>query len=93
MSAASFNLPAFNPTWPAGSSPTAGVDPARLESLVLYKDGHAHELSDAALGAGELLGGFYAPASRALKFFPRFLRDGVYRIIARNRYRWFWPAG
>jgi predicted DCC family thiol-disulfide oxidoreductase YuxK len=24
-----------------------------------------------------------------LRFMPRVLRDGTYRVIARNRYRWF----
>lgn len=69
--------------------PKAGVDPSKLESLVLYRDGKAHELSDAALGAGALLGGFWTPLAKAGKVFPRFLRDGVYKFIARNRYRWF----
>ncbi|OAV44095.1 thiol-disulfide oxidoreductase DCC family protein [Lewinella sp. 4G2] len=69
--------------------PEAGVDPTTLDSLVLYQDGRAYLYSDAALGAGRELGGLYGKLARAGGFFPRFLRDGVYKFIARNRYRWF----
>ena len=69
--------------------PRAGVDPSALESLVFYQQGKAYELSDAALGAGEILGGVWSPLSKVGKWFPRFLRDGVYMWVARNRYRWF----
>ena len=69
--------------------PLAGVDPAKLESLVLYKDGQALQLSDAALGTGALLGGVWTPLAKVGRVFPRFFRDGLYKVIARNRYRWF----
>ncbi len=69
--------------------PSLGVDPGRLESLVLYRDGVVHQLSDAALGAGRALGGFWGGLSRVGALVPRVLRDPVYRLIARNRYRWF----
>lgn len=69
--------------------PTAGVNPEELSSLVLYNDGKAHTHSAGALRTGELLGGIYAPLGKAGLLFPRFLRDGVYDFIARNRYRWF----
>ena len=69
--------------------PQAGVDPKELSSLVLLKDGKAYTKSDGALQTGALLGGWYRPLARLGQVFPRFLRDGVYDIIARNRYRWF----
>jgi len=63
------------------------VEP-EMDSVVLIMGGRAYTHSDAALtiakhldGAWSLLFGFIV--------FPRFLRDGVYRFIARNRYRWF----
>ena len=44
--------------------------------------------SDAALFAIASAGGIYA-AARALRIVPRFLRDAVYNLIARSRYRIF----
>ncbi|MBC6992734.1 thiol-disulfide oxidoreductase DCC family protein [Neolewinella lacunae] len=69
--------------------PAAGVDPTALSSLVLYDNGVAYTESDGALRATALLGGVYRPLARFLRFFPRVLRDAVYRLIAANRYRWF----
>lgn len=69
--------------------PPAGVNPTELSSLVLYQDGKAYTHSTGALRAYQLLGGVYGPLSTAGLLFPRFLRDGVYDFIARNRYRWF----
>ena len=65
-----------------------GLDPGALSSILLLEDGRLFRESDAALriarhlpGAWKLLGVF--------KAVPRPIRDGVYRFIARNRYRWF----
>lgn len=67
----------------------AGVDPAQLDSLVLYHNGRAYTHSEGALQAGQLLGGWYAPVAAVGRWFPGFVRDGIYGFIARNRYRWF----
>ncbi len=69
--------------------PPAGVNPSALSSLVLLQDGVAYTKSTGALHATRLLGGIWGPLARTLLVFPRFLRDGVYDFIARNRYRWF----
>lgn len=69
--------------------PTTGIDPEKLESLVLYQGGQAFLFSDAALGAARLMGGVYANLARVGYIFPRFIRDSVYKFIGRNRYRWF----
>ena len=45
--------------------------------------------SDAALRVGRELGGFWAVLAAIAKVLPRALRDLLYRIIARNRYRVF----
>ncbi|WP_118973031.1 thiol-disulfide oxidoreductase DCC family protein [Taibaiella koreensis] len=58
------------------------------ESLVLIEKGKAWQYSAAALRiAGKLNGGYrlFYP----LIFLPSWLRDPVYRWIARNRYRWW----
>jgi predicted DCC family thiol-disulfide oxidoreductase YuxK len=44
--------------------------------------------SDAVLAAIGDVGGLWWIASWA-RILPRFLRDGVYRFVARRRYRWF----
>ncbi len=69
--------------------PAAGVDPTALSSLVLLEDGVAYTQSAGALRATRHLGGIWHPVATTLAVFPRFLRDGVYDFIARNRYRWF----
>ena len=43
--------------------------------------------SDATIEALRLLGGLWGFAGRLLKLIPRFIRDYVYRLIARNRLR------
>lgn len=44
--------------------------------------------SDAILTAVSQLGGLWKLAS-ILRLIPKFIRDGIYNFIARNRYRWF----
>jgi predicted DCC family thiol-disulfide oxidoreductase YuxK len=67
-----------------GKAPPTG-DP---DSVVLIEDGRVYESSGAALRIARHL---RAPWGLlyALVIVPRFLRDAVYRFIARNRYRWF----
>ena len=59
-----------------------------FDSMILLQDGTIHQRSDAALriakelsGAWKLLYGFI--------ILPRFIRNGVYNFVARNRYKWF----
>jgi predicted DCC family thiol-disulfide oxidoreductase YuxK len=47
-----------------------------------------HTRSDAALRIVMRLGGAWKLAA-VLLLVPRFLRDGVYTWVARNRYQWF----
>ncbi|NVO32747.1 thiol-disulfide oxidoreductase DCC family protein [Hymenobacter lapidiphilus] len=63
--------------------------PSEPDSVVLLADGQAYTHSAAALGIVARLGGRWAGLARAGCWFPRPLRDAVYRLIARNRYRWF----
>lgn len=59
-----------------------------IDSLVLKVDDQWYTHSTAALRCAKHLG---FPWSMAVVFLivPRFIRDGVYRYIARNRYKWF----
>ncbi|MBM3427589.1 MAG: thiol-disulfide oxidoreductase DCC family protein [Bacteroidetes bacterium] len=59
-----------------------------LNTIVLLKGTTHFEKSDAVLEIVKNLSGAW-PLLYALKIVPRFLRDALYSIIARNRYRWF----
>ncbi len=65
-----------------------GLPEDHIDSLVLIDQGQAWQRSDAAL---RVAGYLRPPWSwlRALRVLPRPLRDGLYRWIARHRYRWF----
>lgn len=58
------------------------------ESFVLYKNGEILQKSDAALAVAKELKRPYSLAY-SLRFIPKNIRDDVYDLIARNRYRWF----
>ena len=68
--------------------PGLGADPAKLNSVVLVDNGVAYERSSAALRVARRL---KAPwrFMGAFLIVPSFLRDLVYEVIARNRYRMF----
>ena len=65
--------------------PEAGGSP---ESLVLVADGRTHARSGAALRIAVGLDGGW-PLLAVFLVIPAPLRDLAYRIVARNRYRWF----
>lgn len=61
---------------------------ADFDSFVYIRDGHIYERSAGALHVLKDLGGF----GRAMYVFiivPRPIRDFIYDLIAKNRYRWF----
>ncbi len=60
----------------------------RLESLVLVEGDTHYTESTAALRIARRLRGPW-PLLYGLIIVPRALRDSVYRLVARNRYRWF----
>jgi predicted DCC family thiol-disulfide oxidoreductase YuxK len=65
-----------------------GLPANQLYSVVLIKEGRSFQKSDAALEIARHLDGVW-PALYTFKIIPRFIRDGIYRIIANNRYTWF----
>jgi predicted DCC family thiol-disulfide oxidoreductase YuxK len=65
-----------------------GLDPDNVATFVFVKGGTAYVRSDAALEVAQHLRSPWRML-RVLRFVPRRLRDSVYDIIARNRYRWF----
>lgn len=64
------------------------IDKNLLHSIILVRDNQFFERSDAALEITKQLGGMW-PALYVFKILPRFLRDAIYNLIARNRYRLF----
>ncbi|MFM1869136.1 MAG: hypothetical protein RL591_2544 [Planctomycetota bacterium] len=58
------------------------------DSIIVIADNRALERSDAALAIAARLP-FPWPIFAVFRVVPRGLRDWVYGIVARNRYRWF----
>jgi predicted DCC family thiol-disulfide oxidoreductase YuxK len=58
------------------------------DSVMLYVDGKLLVRSDAALAISTYLKRPYAYGI-IFKYVPKILRDSVYNLIAKNRYRWF----
>jgi predicted DCC family thiol-disulfide oxidoreductase YuxK len=71
--------------------PPLASDPRQWSMLYLDERG-LHEQSDASLQVYRRLGG-WTWALSLLRFVPRWLRNPVYRVVARNRYRWFGRSG
>lgn len=65
-----------------------GLPQDSFNSFVLIEDGHYYTCSTGALRLARLLP-FPWPLLYAFIIIPRFLRDALYNLIARNRYRWF----
>ncbi|SOD11171.1 thiol-disulfide oxidoreductase DCC family protein [Pedobacter xixiisoli] len=57
-------------------------------SFVLLENGKVYEQSTAALKVARKLGGLW-PILYIFIVIPPFLRNAIYRFIARNRYKWF----
>jgi len=66
----------------------AGLDPDNPESLVVLTNGQFLRDSEAVLHIYRHLGAPWRFVG-LLRLVPQNLRDPVYRLIARNRYRWF----
>jgi predicted DCC family thiol-disulfide oxidoreductase YuxK len=64
-----------------------GIDPADPDTNAVIHGGNAYFKSDAALTVLSKLPGWRW--TRALFFVPRLLRNGVYNLVAQNRYRIF----
>ncbi|WP_315740469.1 MULTISPECIES: thiol-disulfide oxidoreductase DCC family protein [unclassified Bradyrhizobium] len=64
-----------------------GIDPQEPDTNAVVHGGKAHLKSDAALTVLSSLPGW--GWTRALRAIPKPLRDAVYSLVARNRYRIF----
>ena len=64
-----------------------GRPAADFDSVILVENGRFYEKSDAALRIARHLRGWRW--AWIFRFIPKFLRNLLYNLIARNRYRWF----
>jgi predicted DCC family thiol-disulfide oxidoreductase YuxK len=60
----------------------------KSDSFVIIENGKAHLKSNAALRLYNKLA-WYWKWTQMFWIFPKFIRDAVYNLIAKNRYRWF----
>ena len=82
-----FQFAALQSDFAAGLVNTYGVGQG-LDTIVLVESGKVYDRSTAALRIAKRLTGPW-PLLYAGIVIPKFLRDSIYRFIARNRYRWF----
>ena len=64
------------------------VESLEGNTIILYHNNKIIIKSNAAIKIAYLLGGFFK-IFIIFKILPNFIRDGVYDVISRNRYRWF----
>lgn len=55
------------------------------ETSLLIESGVAHIYSESVLRVVEMLGGTMGMTATFMRLVPRFIRDAVYRVVARNR--------
>jgi predicted DCC family thiol-disulfide oxidoreductase YuxK len=65
-----------------------GLPAKDMQSFIFIENGVAYNRSTAALRVCRLLGGGW-PLCYAFIIVPKFIRDGLYNFIAKNRYKWF----
>lgn len=66
-----------------------GIDTETMDSMVLIEPGVAYyQKSTAALEISKDLGGAYSMIGY-FSVLPEGFRDGIYNLMAKNRYKWF----
>ncbi len=65
-----------------------GLNKNSFDSFVLIENGKVFQRSAAALRIAAKLS-WYLQCLQIFRVVPQPLRDGVYNLIARNRYKWF----
>ena len=64
-----------------------GIDPDRPDSFAFVANGQAYVKSEAVLRIARELPRWQW--TWVFQFIPRVIRDAIYDLVARNRYRWF----
>lgn len=68
--------------------PKFTIDSSKLNSILLIENGTLYSKSSAALRVAKKLDGLL-PCLYVFIIVPKFFRDWVYDIIAKNRYKWW----
>ncbi|MFP4556388.1 MAG: thiol-disulfide oxidoreductase DCC family protein [Bacteroidales bacterium] len=64
------------------------VKPIKNDTLIVIEHGKVYTKSTAALKIARRLSGLW-PTLTVFFIVPRFIRDYIYGVIAKNRYKWF----
>ena len=65
------------------------IDTEKIDSIILIEPGKAYYIkAAAALKIGKQFGGLWKGLG-LLEWIPPVISNGIYDIVARNRYRWF----
>lgn len=65
-----------------------GQDANNMQSFIFIENGVVFNKSTAALKVCKYLGGLW-PLCYGFIIIPKFIRDGLYNFVAKNRYKWF----
>jgi len=65
-----------------------GLSNRKLDSIILIENSNYYLRSTAALKIAQRLGALW-PLLSLLRLVPRPIRDYIYDIVARNRYKWY----
>ena len=68
--------------------PAYQISPEKLTSIIFIHNDKSYTESTAVLEIFRVLGGPWK-ALYIFKIIPGFIRNGIYRIVARYRYKWF----
>jgi predicted DCC family thiol-disulfide oxidoreductase YuxK len=66
-----------------------GIDPDDSSTFLVLDGGRAYTESDGVLQIARALGPGWRALAAAARVVPRSWRDALYRLHARNRFRWF----
>ncbi len=65
-----------------------GIADQKPDSFLLLHKGHLYKYTEAALKVFNMLP-WYWKWTQVIWLIPQFVRDPIYRLIAKNRYKWF----
>lgn len=66
------------------------IDPQKIDSIVLYTPGISYEVkSTAVLKIASDFGKMWKFFSSIFLFIPTGIRDFIYNVVSKNRYKWF----
>jgi len=85
---ARFQFASLQSDYAKSNLPPSLVDDSNLSSIVLLEGDQILLKSSAALSIARRLSGLW-PILYCVIVIPKFIRDHIYDVIARNRYRWF----